>query len=137
MADEAKDVEANDRSVKYPHNVLEGFANGCLLDLRVRLAIEFLKGGVISVTEARPAAHVALDLANELMAEAERRGWVEPLPEDAVLNSAVKKQARRTGVFGATQQIEGQGVMQDEARGVSPVSPVSPVFPPFGGRGRN
>lgn len=121
--------------IMYPHNCLEAFGNGCLMDLRVRFAFELLKspmfvGAGVPVADGLPAhtpntcAVFALELACELMAEASKRGLVQPLPEDGgELTPALRDQARRTASFQALQQIEGAKFVQDEQARVVPVAP--------------
>lgn len=116
--------------LKYPHNELEGFANGCVLDLRVRLAINLLEHSPRyrslddgRVVNPEGAAGDALDLAHELMSQAEARGWVAPITESGALSAALEAQAKRTGAFQAGQQIEGGRVMRDAQRGVVPLAP--------------
>lgn len=99
--------------MKYPHNVLEGFSNGCILDLRMRFAMEFLKGGSV-FGEPDADAEYALELADATFKKAEARGWVAPIPDDGELNRFVRMQAKRTARFQALQQIEGQKAMQRE-----------------------
>ena len=110
--------------MKYSHNVLEGFGNGCLTDYRVRIALNLLAtspmfGGDWVGTPAQ-AATQALDVAAEVMAQAEVRGWVAPIPDDAELNAPLRKQARRTAQYQVLQQIEGQKVAKEEADRVVP-----------------
>lgn len=106
--------------VKYPSNVLEGFGSGALLDLRVRLAADFLKHSPLmwhTYSDARAAdrAGFALDLADELLKQGAERGWVEPLPDDAgELPSDLRSQARRTGSYQAQQQLDANRHAQDE-----------------------
>lgn len=119
---------------KYPHNALEGFANGCLLDLRVRLAMQMLThspryamatpsdGGTIFL-RAGSAARDALDVATELLAEAETRGLVAPLPSDGELPPELRAQAKLTAGWQVLQQMEGQKFAQREADQVVPVAP--------------
>jgi len=141
-----------DSGVKYPHNILEGFGNGCLMDLRVRIALDLLKAPLFAnmladglpnvgkvdagqdngVADPSDIAGFALDLAAELMWDAERRGWVDTLPDDDGLNRQVRLQAARTARYQVWQQLAGTRQMQDEQNRVSPVAPV------FGGTmGRN
>lgn len=112
---------------EYPDNVLEGFRNGCLLDLRVRLAVEFLKGPMfrMAFVEHEPVdiAVCALQIADELLNYAENCGWITPLPTESEIGPALRLQAKLTAQFNALQQIEGQKAMQDEVGKVVPVSP--------------
>jgi len=122
-------------ALRYPHNPLEGFANGCLLDLRVRIAIDLLKASPMYAKTGKEtpfsiAVH-ALHVAQELMAEAERRGWVAPLPVEGELSPALKAQAARVAAFGVEQQLEA-GRLAQQARGA--VIPVNPTGQLPGGR---
>lgn len=127
---------------RYPHSVLEGFGNGCLLDLRVRLAVDLLKGplyanvvaeGVELGTEdnARDIAVHALDVATALMSIAEARGLIEPLPGDDGLDLQCRLQATRTARYGVLQQICQQRVVAEEG------SRIQPATGPLGGNGLN
>ncbi len=129
----------------YRHNVLEGFGNGCLLDLRVRLAIELLKSSpmfscvvpalwpedVPRGATPEQLAGYALDVAVELMRDAEKRGFVEDLPKDEGLNRQLRLQSARTARYQVWQQMAGQRVAAEDA---ARVSPVSPGFDPGAGR---
>lgn len=104
--------------MKYPHNALEGFSNGCLMDLRMRFAMEVLKGGIIASGEPTTDARYAIALAGATFDCAEELGWVSPLPDNGELNRALRMQARRSAKFQAAQQREGQVAMQNETSGV-------------------
>lgn len=118
--------------IKYPSNVLEGFGSGALLDLRVRLAADFLKhGAVVNLFPVstpddlrllpKVAAGYALDLADELLSQAEVRGWVDPLPaDDGELPPDLRAQANRTGSYQAQQQLGANKYAADEAGRVVP-----------------
>lgn len=133
--------------VKYPHNALEGFANGCLLDMRVRIAIELLKSspifsggvGVIAMSEdpahaaeraPKDFASMALDVATELLRLGAERGLVDPLPaDDGELSPSLRSQAKRTASFQVLQQMEGQKFGQREQDQVIPQAPGRLVNP--------
>ncbi len=122
---------------RYQDNALEGFRNGCLLDLRVRWAFELLRGGALSDVDDTPAgvASYALDVATELLALAESRGLVEALPADGgELTPALMDQARRTASFQALQQIEGQRFGQDYQNRVMPAAVAGAFSDPVRGR---
>jgi len=120
-------------NILYPHNVLEGYGSGCLLDLRVRIAIQLLEhskmfnGIMIDLGESGIApddvtkiiAKSALDTATELMALSESRGLVKPLPNTGELSQADRKQARVTASFNVLQQLEGNKFAQEEQGRVS------------------
>lgn len=123
--------------VKYPSNVLESFGAGCLMDFRMKLAVEFLKSPLFQGTRASDGsfdgallAVTALDLAEELVGLAAIRGWLEPLPTDnGELPPELRAQAKRTASFQVLQQMEGQRFMQDEQARVVPAAPVFPRPP--------
>lgn len=91
----------------YRQNVLDGFPNGCLLDLRVRLAVDILKNRAMTAVEA-------LDLTTALLAEAEARGLIDALPEDDGLNAQVRRQAGRIARFNVEQQAAGGRISREE-----------------------
>lgn len=123
-----------DEQKLYRQNVLDGFPNGCLLDLRVRLAMEVLRGPLLSNVpmtadgddsfHAQRLAHMALAMTTELLATADAAGLIESLPEDGNLNAPMKKQAQRIGAFQFEQQASAQRMARDEQSGV--VSPFGP-----------
>lgn len=132
--DELRAVTEKAGRLRYPSNVLEGFGSGALLDLRARLAADFLKHSPMfghlssnAPTERERAAEMsgfALMLADELLTQAEARGWVEPLPDDnGDLPPSLRAQARRTASFQALQQMEAQRFAQDEQARVVPMVP--------------
>lgn len=140
---------------KYPHNVLEGFGNGALLDLRVRLAMQMLTHSPMYASSFRPyegkeitavtvsddgrapavtmstaptpqtLAKHALDLAHEVLSQADARGWVEPIPDLPEIDGPLKDQAHRTAEYQARQQVHGNAVaakmMTDDAPKVIPM----------------
>lgn len=128
---------------KYRSNPLTCFDNGCLLDLRVKLAIDFLKSPMYAtdvehfysgsdMEEVKPpeiaphprtlACH-ALDLATELLAEGTRRGLVEPIPDHDELSAPIRKQIRRGVRANVISQIVASALMAEETRGqVQPVA---------------
>lgn len=103
---------------RYPANPLTAFENGCMLDLRARLAIEFLKSGVIAkpaggdpyTLPAAEHARLALDLSEAFFAEAAHRGLVEELPGlDVGLSDHLQAHIART----AGAQVLGQQCAQE------------------------
>ena len=111
--------------IPLPDNALDGFRNGAILDLRVRLAMELLVHspifhgfalrtapcgayGVEIKGTARESAHYALDVATELFALAQARGLIHPLGEiDEHLISHIRRQV--------VYQIETQKEQQRQA----------------------
>lgn len=130
------------QELKYPQSAIEAFPQGVRLDLRTRLAIDFLKtplvaevAKIISVPletvnafaeEAGVAgvpvmpvaiAKFALDLADAVMVDAEARGWMAPMPETDELDASTKRQSRRNARFQVEGQVAGQRAMQEMAAG--------------------
>lgn len=127
------------KGMLYPHNVLEGFGNGAILDLRVRMANEFMKSPVLTamadeltrrlradskLTVEKSIATFALDLAEEVTAQAAERGWLCELPEDGELTPALRNQAKVTASYNVLQQIEGNRFAQDQQGKVVPAAPI-------------
>lgn len=125
---------------RYWGNVLNSFENGVQLDLRVKLAVDFLKAGILSRPEQlralspapppddtgfmeyqhpqNPAAFIAgfaLDLATELLAQADARGLVKEIPEDDGLSAALRRQIRRSARAQVYGQVAQQEVVREEA----------------------
>ena len=113
--------------MKYPHNALEGFSNGCIMDLRMRFAMEYLKSGAIEPATPSIDAEYALELAERFFINAEERGWVSPLTDNGELNRALRMQARRSAKFQAMQQIEAQRTMQEVNNPNSPQVVIEPT----------
>lgn len=119
------------KGMLYPHNVLEGFGNGAILDLRVRMANDFIKSPFFRTLGAKDgeiasAAYIAtfaLDLAEEITAQAADRGWLTPLPEGGELPQWLRDQAKVTASYQVCQQLEGQRFAQGEQGKVVPAAP--------------
>jgi hypothetical protein len=120
-----------EEKLKYAQPAVEAFTQGVRLDLRARMAADFLRSSPAVRAYAEEAvktcgdgkvvasatAGFALDLAEALMSESEKRGLVAPMPEGAELDAPTKKQAARMGRFGALQQIGGHREMQEAQAG--------------------
>lgn len=108
-------------SLGYPQHILDGFAQGALLDFRMRFAMQLLTtspifGGVLN-TDA--AAKNALDIADAVFKQAEARGWVTAIDHDAPLPDTLAKQAARLGAFQVHQQT---GANEEMKRMASPIA---------------
>lgn len=136
-------TEAPIENPKYPHNVLEGFGWGVLMDLRVRLAIDFMKSSPVfhglaahtSTAEGLkvlPAtiASLALHMADQILEMGRAEGLVEDLPDDAEIGNQLRLQAKRTATFNVLQQLEGNKAAQAEQGTVIPMAPGA--IPPHG-----
>lgn len=127
-------------TTKYPHNVLEGFGNGALLDCRLRLAMNLLTYSPMFAspeagTEPRRIAELALEVVEELFSQADARGWIDPLPDLAEIGPELRDQAKRTAEFQATQQVHGNMIGQSLMEAGQPkVIPVNPTPRGPGGR---
>jgi hypothetical protein len=93
----------------YFGNVLTSFENGVQLDLRVKLAVDLMKGGAFT----DPIA--ALDAATFLIAEADCRGLIKELPETGEISQPLRKHIDRSVRAQVHQQLAGQRIGQEEA----------------------
>jgi hypothetical protein len=116
----------NDMTELYLGNVLNAFEGGVQMDLRLRLAIEFLKEGYLTLSDPELAAANALGCATELIRIAAERGLMKPLPEDDELNQPLKTHIRRNIRAQLYQQSEAQRIGQAEQPRVSPANGVPP-----------
>lgn len=102
-------------SETYFGNVLTAFENGVQLDLRVKLAVDFLKAPhlIDACAPADQAAH-ALQLADELLSQAQAAGWVKDLPDTDGLPAAARRHFTRMARAQVLQQLAGQKIGQEE-----------------------
>jgi len=112
---------------------LMDYQNGVRMDLRLKLAIEFLKAdlsplsnGVPSLTRSARVntavaltavgrAAYALDLAGALIEQASARSWLKELPETAELSARERRHVERQVRTQLEQQLCGQRVVSEEA----------------------
>jgi hypothetical protein len=104
--------ESMEEQVVYFGNVLSAFENGVQLDLRVKLAVDFLKSPSFQVKPMweHEAAKSALDLADKLLAEALDRGWVRALPDTGEISALLKRHIERSVAAAAHQAQASQRV---------------------------
>ena len=102
----------------YPGNLLNAVNTGCVLDLRMQLAIDFARAGLASDNFKTPAVLVAdaVQVAGELVERGIELGWLEALPEGGNLPQPLVDHVKRVAFAQALGQIEGARVMQ-EAQG--------------------
>lgn len=109
---------------------ITNFENGCQLDLRVKLAIEFMKSdGALAVPSAvaeRPDtfARYSLDLFTELLAQASRHGFVKPLPDTDEVPAALQRHIRQSVRASIYQQTIGQKIVAEDGNRVVPASAI-------------
>lgn len=118
----------------YPGNVLNALQDGCVMDLRMRLAVQFIVGGMcpmppgpdcVLAEPARAVAVFALDVASALVDEALERRLLESMPEGEI-PSVVKNQIKRNAEAGAIQQFHGAKVMRDLQGPLGPMMHAAP-----------
>lgn len=97
----------------YFGDVLGSWNNGVQLDLRVKLAIEFLKAHPAQGLAAEGAKY-ALDLADALLAESTSRGLLKELPEDDELTQPMRRHIRRQMRAQIYGQVAGQKIASEE-----------------------
>jgi hypothetical protein len=110
------DLADSSDSPRYFGNVLSSFENGLQLDLAFKLAVDFIKSGVVLGPDREPASEAAyaLSLGEELVAIARERGLVKELPDDDELNAPLRRHLRRQVRAQLYQQLEGQRLMAEE-----------------------
>jgi hypothetical protein len=101
-------------------DVLQSFNNGLQLDIRLKLAVDFLKGGMLvqqaGVPLMPPGELVkrALDLAAELLNESHARGLVKDLPDTDELSAAHKLHLARSIRAQVVPQAVGPRIAEEE-----------------------
>lgn len=117
----------------YFGDVIGSYANGVQLDLRVKLAVDFLKSPVFQGVEWTPkeSAVRALDMATELLNEATKRDLVKDLPDTDELSGPMRKHIRRQVRAQIVGQVAGQTIMAEEQPSVmaGPVAVPTPLHP--------
>jgi hypothetical protein len=110
----------------YFGSATQNFENGVIMDLRVKMAVDFLKTGDFAGMHASDAANKALDLADALLDAADARGLLLPLPDDNSLNAPLRRQLERNCRMQAFQQNAMQRIAVEEAPRVMPGVPMAP-----------
>jgi hypothetical protein len=104
----------------YFGDVLANFSAGVQLDLRVKMALDLLKGGAFTDAEA------ALNQATRLVELAGERGLMKDLPSDDELSAPMKSHLRRSLRVQIYQQSEGPRLAAEEqAHKIAPAT----IFP--------
>ena len=103
----ADDVTEN--PVRYFDNPLDSFRQGVVLDMRVKLAIDLLTHSPMFTNveglSTKQVTTLALDVATELVAEADRRGLLEDLDSPAAM-ARMKEHIKRSVEFQMAQASE-------------------------------
>jgi hypothetical protein len=134
-------VEEAPREDRYYGSLEGSYQNGLQLDLRARLAVEFIKAGMLarlvpedprtrlaeieghpdavttdevfySAARAKRMATFALDLATALLDQSKERGLTKPMPDHSNLGPAERHALERN----ARAQVYGQMFLQRLAR---------------------
>lgn len=116
----------------YPSLHITAAQEGALLDMRARLAIQLAASlGFAALVDrhvndsADPAAtyaKMALDTADEIVLQAEQRGWVTPLTRlDETLPPTDVQHVQRSSRASVIQQMHQQEVAQELMPRVGPV----------------
>lgn len=112
----------------YFGDVLQSWNNGVQLDLRVKLAIEFLKSGNTALKgDPLPDAQYALATADALISEATANGLMKDLPEDDELTQPMRRHIRRQMRAQIYGQVAGQKIASEEQPAVQPVAGRMPL----------
>jgi hypothetical protein len=101
----------------YPGNVLNALNDGCVMDLKMRLAIEFAKAMLASGPDESPedVAGFAASTADFLVKLCEDNAWIEAVPEGAEIPSVVKNQVKRNAAAQAIAQFHAKKVSAELA----------------------
>jgi hypothetical protein len=112
----------------YFGDVLQSWNNGVQLDLRVKLAIEFLKSGNTALKgDPGRDAEYALSLADLLITKAHSEGLIKDLPEDDELTQPMRRHIRRQMRAQIYGQVAGQKIASEEQPAVQPVAGRMPL----------
>lgn len=95
-------------------SVLDAFAAGVQLDLRARLAIEFLKSAPGQNPDPKVRATDALECATEFIRVASERGMVKALPEGDEINRPLRDHIGRSTRANIAQQVCAQKIGPEE-----------------------
>lgn len=108
--------------IDYYPDPIAAFADGCLMDIRIRVALQFtqsmLSSGRGSEYLPEALAKTALDVADELFSQGKARGWIEPLPESGEINAATKRHLERNVNSQLHQQKYAQAINSSTIRPV-------------------
>jgi hypothetical protein len=120
--------KSENTEMKYPTNPLAVFESGIQTDVRFTIAFDILKSGAINLNGTiGSCAEAALELADALIAGAEKRGWVRPLSESADLPAAVRVQIERNANAQVYSQEAGQKAAQAARAAQGSIIPVRPI----------
>jgi hypothetical protein len=117
----------------YFGDVIGSYNNGVQLDLRVKLAVDFLKSPVIAQLANNPdhspqsLSTFALDLATQLLEVADERGLIADMPETDEISSPMRKHIRRQVRAQIVGQVSAQQIGAEEQPSINTSSPVSIV----------
>ena len=122
---------------RYFGDVIGSYQNGIQLDVRVKMAVDFIKAPICEVFAKFPnhtpehVAIYALDVACALLAEAGKRGLTAPMPDTDELSGPMRKHIRRQVRAQVVGQIAGQAFAAEESpkvavAGAGSVSPIRP-----------
>ena len=93
---------------KYERGVIESFSEGAVLDLRARVALDLLKS-------SQSIGHLdACEIADDFVAECERRGWIKPLPADGQVDDRTRAHCERLGRVNVISQVSAQRAVAQE-----------------------
>lgn len=103
--------------IEYYPDPLAAYADGCVMDLRFRTALQFVNsimssGEAMHTASASIASH-ALDVVDSLFDQGKTLGWIADLPASSELNSDTKRHLERY----VKAQLYQQKVAQQEQAG--------------------
>lgn len=101
---------------RYFGDVLGSYANGVQLDLRVKLAVDFLKSpwAAQHSTNAKSLVAAALALSTELLEQASALDLIASLPDTNELSAPMRRHIERATRAQIAGQVAAQGLAVEE-----------------------
>lgn len=118
--------------MKYPSPLLNSLTDGVHLDMRAKMAEQFLRTpGLVSRfrqngATADETVRFVFDLSQSFYDEAERRGLLQELPGHADLPTSEEMHVRRQAAAQVIGQLHANSVVQKES---SRIVPGGSIFP--------
>ena len=106
---------------------------GAVLDLRARLAIDFINSALHDnpIYESHELAESACMVAEQVVAEFRKRGWIAPVPVDNHVSPELRAHIQRNARMQVISQTAMQRAVDEEASRVAKMSQVlAQVMPP-------
>ena len=105
---------------KYFGNPFTDYEIGVQLDFRVKVALDLLKTRQTPMREcSRADVHIAYEMADEFMKQAQTRGYLKSLPEEDDLTQRERRHLRRQARWQVAGQVAAQSIGTEEQSGLA------------------